>query len=138
MPVEIGIVRGPPKHREYFHRASAPRFPLYIWLLGHMPQGGAMPAQGETTPEPRASAFAPVRPRIAIVDDHTLLVEAFTKLLETDCDVVGTYGDPRAFLLDVPSLRCDVVILDISMPLLNGLDTARELRRLAPSVKIIF
>jgi len=79
------------------------------------------------------------RPRIAIVDDHTLLVEAFTLLLESEgSQVVATYDDPRAFLLDAPRLRCDVVILDISMPLLNGLDTARELRRLVPATRIIF
>ena len=79
------------------------------------------------------------RPRIAIVDDHTLLVEAFTLLLESEgSQVVATYDDPRAFLLDAPRLRCDVVVLDISMPLLNGLDTARELRRLVPATRIIF
>jgi DNA-binding response OmpR family regulator len=79
-----------------------------------------------------------VKPRIALVDDHTLLAEAFQKLLEPACEVVGTYSDPRAFLLDVARLKPDVVILDISMPLLNGLDTARELRRLLPNTKIIF
>jgi DNA-binding NarL/FixJ family response regulator len=79
-----------------------------------------------------------VKPRIAIVDDHTLLAEAFQKLLEPACDVVGCYSDPRAFLVDVVGLKPDVVILDVSMPLLNGLDTARELRRLLPNTRIVF
>jgi DNA-binding NarL/FixJ family response regulator len=79
-----------------------------------------------------------MKPRVVVVDDHTLLAEAFERLLERDCDVVGTYDDPRAFLLDAQRLRPDVVLLDVSMPALNGLDAARELRRLVPSTRIIF
>ena len=76
--------------------------------------------------------------RVVIVDDHTLLTEAFRRLLEPECQVVGVYDDPRAFLRDVTQLRPDVAVLDISMPSLNGLDAARELRRLMPSTRIIF
>jgi DNA-binding NarL/FixJ family response regulator len=79
-----------------------------------------------------------MKPRTVIVDDHTLLAEAFRKLLEGECDVIATYGDPRAFLLDLPRLSADVVILDMSMPMLNGLDAAREVRRLSPSTRVIF
>jgi DNA-binding NarL/FixJ family response regulator len=79
-----------------------------------------------------------VKPRAVIVDDHTLLAEAFAKLLEEECEVLGTYSDSRAFLADAPRLKPDVVILDISMPLLSGLDTARELRRIVPRTVIIF
>ena len=77
-------------------------------------------------------------PRVVIVDDHTLLTEALRRLLEPDCEVVGTYDDPRAFLRDVTRLRPDVAVLDISMPSLNGLDAARELHRVMPSARIIF
>ena len=77
-------------------------------------------------------------PRVVIVDDHTLMTEALRRLLERDCDVVGVYDDPRAFLRDVTRLRPDVAILDISMPTLNGLDAGRELRRVLPSARIIF
>ena len=77
-------------------------------------------------------------PRVVIVDDHTLLTEAFRRLLEPDCEVVATYDDPRAFLRDVARVRPDIAVLDISMPTLNGLDAARELRRVLPSVRIIF
>jgi DNA-binding NarL/FixJ family response regulator len=76
--------------------------------------------------------------RVAIVDDHTLLTEAFRRLLEPECEVVGAYDDPRAFLRDVTRLRPDVAVLDISMPTLNGLDAARELRRLVPGIRIVF
>ena len=79
-----------------------------------------------------------MKPRTVIVDDHTLLAEAFKKLLEGECDVIATYGDARQFLLDAPRLNPDVVILDLSMPALNGLDAARELKRLVPATKIIF
>jgi DNA-binding NarL/FixJ family response regulator len=79
-----------------------------------------------------------MKPRVAIVDDHTLLAELCEKLLESDCDVVGSYRDARTFLHEVPQLKPDVAILDVSMPMMNGLDTARELRRMLPSTRIVF
>jgi DNA-binding NarL/FixJ family response regulator len=78
------------------------------------------------------------RPRVLLADDHRLLREAFAQLLQADCDVVGAVGDGRALLAAAPALQPDVVVLDIAMPLLNGLDAARQLRRLMPRVKIIF
>jgi DNA-binding NarL/FixJ family response regulator len=78
------------------------------------------------------------RPRVLLADDHRLLREAFARLLEPDCDVVGTAADGRAVLATAPKLRPDIVVLDIAMPLLNGLDAARQLKRLMPEVKVIF
>jgi DNA-binding NarL/FixJ family response regulator len=78
------------------------------------------------------------RPRVLLADDHRLLREAFVKLLEPECDVVGAVTDGRALLEAAPKLRPDVVVLDIAMPLLNGLDAARQLKRSMPSVKVIF
>ncbi len=78
------------------------------------------------------------RPRVLLADDHTLLLEAFEKLLEEECDVVGTVADGRALLDAAPKLRPDVIIMDISMPLLNGLDAARKLKHMMPRVKLIF
>jgi DNA-binding NarL/FixJ family response regulator len=78
-----------------------------------------------------------MKPRVAIVDDHTLIAEACRKLLEPASEVVGTFNDPRAFLAEAPALKPDVAVLDISMPGLNGLDAARELRRLLPKIRII-
>jgi DNA-binding NarL/FixJ family response regulator len=78
------------------------------------------------------------RPRVLLADDHRLLREAFARLLEADCDVVGAVGDGRALLEVAPELRPDIVVLDIAMPLLNGLDAARQLKRVMPKVKVIF
>lgn len=78
------------------------------------------------------------RPRVLLADDHRLLREAFVKLLEPDCDVLGAVTDGRALLEAAAKLRPDVVVVDIAMPLLNGLDAARQLKRSMPSVKVIF
>jgi DNA-binding NarL/FixJ family response regulator len=67
-----------------------------------------------------------------------MLREAFARLLEPDCDVVGAVADGRALLDVAPDLRPDIVVLDIAMPLLNGLDAARQLKRQMPAVKVIF
>jgi DNA-binding NarL/FixJ family response regulator len=78
-----------------------------------------------------------MKPRVAVVDDHTLLADALEFLLVPDCEVVGKFSDPRVFLAQAEQLKPDVAILDVSMPSLNGLDTARELRRIMPSVRIV-
>jgi DNA-binding NarL/FixJ family response regulator len=78
------------------------------------------------------------RPRVLLADDHRLLREAFVKLLEPNCDVVGAVSDGRALLEAAPKLRPDVVVVDIAMPQLNGLDAARQLKRAMPAVKVIF
>ena len=78
------------------------------------------------------------RPRVLLADDHRLLREAFVKLLEPGCEVVGAVADGRALLEAAPKLRPDVVVVDIAMPQLNGLDAARQLKRLMPAVKVVF
>jgi DNA-binding NarL/FixJ family response regulator len=78
------------------------------------------------------------RPRVLLADDHRLLREAFATLLEPDCDVVGAVADGRALLEVAPELRPDIVVLDIAMPSLNGLDAARQLKRTMPEVRVIF
>ena len=78
------------------------------------------------------------RSRVLLADDHTLLLDAFVKLLEPECDVVGTVADGRALLAAAEELKPDVVVLDIAMPLLNGLDAGRQLKKVLPDVKLIF
>jgi DNA-binding NarL/FixJ family response regulator len=78
------------------------------------------------------------RPRVLLADDHRLLREAFAQLLVPSCDVVGAVADGRALLAAATELRPEIVVLDIAMPLLNGLDAARQLRREMPEVKVIF
>jgi len=78
-----------------------------------------------------------IRPRILIADDHALLREGFQKLLEADCDIVGCVGDGRALLDMAPKVKPDVILLDLAMPLLNGLDAGQQLKRMMPTVKLI-
>jgi DNA-binding NarL/FixJ family response regulator len=75
--------------------------------------------------------------RILLADDHTLVAEAFKRLLEPEFDVVGTVGDGRALLRAAPELKPDVVLVDLNMPLLNGLDASKQLKQLLPKIKII-
>jgi DNA-binding NarL/FixJ family response regulator len=77
-------------------------------------------------------------PRVILADDHTILVEAFRKLLESTCEVVATVADGHALLEVAPKLRPDVIVLDIAMPLLNGLDAGRQVKETVPGVKLIF
>ena len=78
------------------------------------------------------------RPRILMADDHLMLLEAFKALLEPDFDVVGTVTDGRTLLGEFSRLNPDVVLLDIAMPLLNGLDAGRQLKAQRRSVKLIY
>ena len=78
------------------------------------------------------------RTRILLADDHALVCAGFRKLLEPDYEVVGTVGDGRALLKAVADLKPDLVLVDIGMPLLNGLDAGREVRKHVPHTKLIF
>ena len=78
------------------------------------------------------------RPRVLLAEDHALLLDAFAKLLEPHCDVVGTAGDGRELLEAAQELEPDVVVADISMPLLNGLEAGRRLKELLPDTKLVF
>ncbi len=79
-----------------------------------------------------------MRRRVLLADDHTLLLEAFEKLLKPDYIVVGAVSDGRALLSAAAELKPDVIVLDIAMPLLNGLDAARQIKKAMPKVKLIF
>ncbi|MDP9133189.1 MAG: response regulator transcription factor [Nitrospirota bacterium] len=78
------------------------------------------------------------RPRVLIADDHALLREAFHKLLETAHEVVGVVADGRALLEAALKLKPDVILLDIAMPVLNGFDAGRQLKKVMPYVKLIY
>lgn len=86
----------------------------------------------------RALNGPPIRYRIVLADDHAILVEALRSLLESRYEIVGTVSDGRALVAKAPALKPDLIILDIGMPLLNGLDAAMQLRKLLPSVKLVF
>lgn len=78
------------------------------------------------------------KPRILLADDHTMFVEALQKVLEPEFELLGSVGDGRALLDAAPRLAPDVILLDLSMPLLNGIDAAQQLHRLVPKAKVVF
>ena len=79
-----------------------------------------------------------LRPQVLIADDHAIFAEALRLLLEKSYRVVGTVADGRALLSATTKLAPDVVVVDIGMPLLNGLDAAQRIRERMPKVKLVF
>jgi DNA-binding NarL/FixJ family response regulator len=77
------------------------------------------------------------RPRILIADDHTLVADAFKKSLEPEYQVVKIVADGRSLLIAAKELMPDLVLLDLGMPLLNGLDAGLELKKSLPKTKLI-
>ena len=78
------------------------------------------------------------RPRILVADDHTLVAELCRKLLETEFEVLGVVNDGRAMVRTACELKPDVIVVDIGMPVLNGLDAAKQVKAAMPAVKILF
>jgi DNA-binding NarL/FixJ family response regulator len=78
------------------------------------------------------------RPRILIADDHAIFAETLRTYLGTTFTVIGVVADGRSMLQEAIRLRPDVVITDVAMPLLNGLDAARRIREQAPKVAFVF
>jgi len=78
------------------------------------------------------------RPRILIADDHNLVAELCKKLLETNFEVVGVVSDGRALVQAAGRLRPDVVVLDVAMPILNGLDAGQQVKEMLPAVKLVY
>ena len=83
-------------------------------------------------------SFQTQRPRLFLADDHSLILEAFTNLLEPKYEVVGTATDGRQMLAEVRKLKPEVVVLDITMPNLNGFDAGEKLKKYLPEVKLVF
>ena len=79
-----------------------------------------------------------IRPRVLLADDHPALLEATTALLKRQFDVVGTATDGATLVSEALRLCPDVIVADITMPVLSGIDAAHRLHESAPSVKIVF
>jgi DNA-binding NarL/FixJ family response regulator len=77
------------------------------------------------------------RLKVLIADDHSMVIDGLRGLLEPEFEVVGAVNDGRAVLPEVRKLQPDVVVMDISMPLLNGLDCTRQLREAGCGAKIL-
>jgi DNA-binding NarL/FixJ family response regulator len=78
------------------------------------------------------------RPRVLLADDHQIVAEGLRSLLEREFELVGIVSDGREALAAVEALRPDVVVLDITMPSLNGIEAAQQLRAADSPVKVVF
>jgi DNA-binding NarL/FixJ family response regulator len=78
------------------------------------------------------------RPRLVLADDHTSFVGALRRALEPDYDVVATVADGWSLLETAPQINPEVIVVDIAMPLINGLEAGLRPRQQTPDVKLIF
>jgi DNA-binding NarL/FixJ family response regulator len=78
------------------------------------------------------------RTRIILADDHNLLVDIFKAFLQPHFDVVGTFADGHQLVEDAPALSPDVIVLDVGMPIMNGLIAGQRLKQSLPRVKLIY
>lgn len=84
-----------------------------------------------------AEVFSVGKARILLADDHTLVAEAIKRLLEPEFEVVGVVADGRSLVREACALKPDVVLVDLNMPMLNGLDASEQLKAAHPGMKII-
>jgi DNA-binding NarL/FixJ family response regulator len=78
------------------------------------------------------------RPRVLLADDHRVVAEGLKRLLDDDFELVGTVEDGRALVTAARNLQPDVVVADVTMPHLNGIDAMVQLRKDNPSIKVVF
>ena len=78
------------------------------------------------------------RPRVLIADDHFFVAEACARILEPELEVAGIYADGQSLLDAVPELKPDVIVLDVGMPLMNGLEAGKRIKRLQRTIKIVY
>jgi DNA-binding NarL/FixJ family response regulator len=77
------------------------------------------------------------RGRVLLADDHQIIVEGLRSLLTPEFDVVGTVGDGRALVAQAAALQPDVMVVDISLPLLNGIEAIRQIIKAEPHARIV-
>jgi DNA-binding NarL/FixJ family response regulator len=77
------------------------------------------------------------KPRLLLADDHAIMVDGLRRLLEPNFDLVGTVGDGWALLESAERLKPDVIVVDVSMPLLNGIEAVRRLKKVSPRCKVV-
>ena len=79
-----------------------------------------------------------MKPRVLIADDHRLVLEGLTKIIEPSCEIVGTATNGHEVVSLAGELNPEFILLDITMPLLNGIEAARQIKRKNPNIKIVF
>ena len=78
------------------------------------------------------------RPKIILADDHTILLDALKKLVEPEFEVIATCSDGRELIEAAVKLTPNVIVLDIGMPTMNGLNAGQRLKQLLPTVKLVY
>src|SRR5512139_3855160 len=78
------------------------------------------------------------RPRILLADDHRIVAEGLRGLLEPEFELIGIVEDGRALLTAAEKQKPDVIVADISMPLLNGIEAVRQIKRTNEDIKVVF
>ena len=78
------------------------------------------------------------RARVLIADDHTLIAELCERLLQSEFDVVGIVGDGRSLVREVGRLKPDLILVDVAMPILNGLDAGQQVKKDWPGIKVLY
>jgi DNA-binding NarL/FixJ family response regulator len=79
-----------------------------------------------------------MRPRVLAADDHALILEGYQLVLGETCELLATVEDGASLVRAALDLEPDVVLLDIGMPKLNGLEAARQIKRALPETKLVF
>jgi DNA-binding NarL/FixJ family response regulator len=77
------------------------------------------------------------KPSVLLADDHRIMLDGLKSLLEPEYELVGAVEDGRALIEQAARLRPDLIVLDISMPLLNGIEALRKIRKLDERIKVI-
>jgi DNA-binding NarL/FixJ family response regulator len=96
-----------------------------------------MTGVGTDKPTNRASTRELMNSTVLIADDHAIVTEGLRRVLEPEFEVVDAVSDGRALVEAARRLKPDAVVADVSMPLLNGIDAARQIRETDPDVRIV-
>ena len=78
------------------------------------------------------------KPRLLIADDHQIFAEGLKRLLSADFDIAGAVQDGRELVAAAEKLRPDVIVADISMPMLNGIEAVMQIKKVHPEIKVVF
>ena len=80
----------------------------------------------------------PNKPRVLLADDHESVLDGTRTILEPEFDVVGAVSDGEALIRAAENLKPDVMVVDVEMPVMGGIEAAKRLKKLYPEAKIVF